>query len=123
MITLNQSSQVPIYDQIKLGLKGLVKKGLLKPGDAAPSIRKMAADLKVNPNTVARAYRELTAEGFFETLRGQENVISPRADALAEHAARKVSESLETALKGARESGFSWTEIDKMLAALKRKLI
>lgn len=123
MITLNQTSQVPIYDQIKLGLKGLVKKGLLKPGDAAPSIRKMAGDLKVNPNTVARAYRELTAEGFFETSRGQENIISPRADTLAEHASRKVSESLEAALKGALESGFSWTEIEKMLAALKRKLI
>lgn len=123
MITLNQSSQVPIYDQIKLGLKGLVKKGLLKPGDAAPSIRKMAADLKVNPNTVARAYRELTAEGFFETLRGQENVISPRADRLAEDAARKVSDGLEAALKGALESGFSWAEIEKMLVSLKRKLI
>ena len=123
MITLNQTSQTPIYDQIKLGLKGLVKKGLLKPGDAAPSIRKMALDLKVNPNTVARAYRELTAEGFFESLRGQENIISPRAGSLAEHAARRVSESLETALKGAMESGFSWAEVEKMIAALKRKLL
>jgi len=123
MITLNQNSQTPIYDQIKLGLKGLVKKGLLKPGDAAPSIRKMAADLKVNPNTVARAYRELTAEGFFESSRGQENIISPRAAGLAENSSRKVSESLEAALKGALESGFSWDEIEKMITALKRKLI
>jgi GntR family transcriptional regulator len=123
MITLNQNSQTPIYDQIKLGLKGLVKKGLLKPGDAAPSIRKMAADLKVNPNTVARAYRELTAEGFFESSRGQENIISSRAAGLAENSARKVSESLEAALKGALESGFSWGEIEKMITALKRKLI
>ncbi|MDD2804724.1 MAG: GntR family transcriptional regulator [Elusimicrobiales bacterium] len=123
MITLNQFSQVPIYDQIKLGLKGLVKKGLLRPGDAAPSIRKMAADLKVNPNTVARAFRELTAEGFFESLRGQENIISPRAGTLAAHAAREVSENLEAALKGALESGFSWSEIDKMISVLKRKLL
>lgn len=123
MITLNQTSQVPIYDQIKLGLKGLVKKGLLKPGDAAPSIRNMAADLKVNPNTVARAFRELTAEGFFESSRGQENIISPRAAGLAESAARKVSESLEAALKGGLESGFSWSELEKMIAALKRKLL
>lgn len=123
MITLNQLSQVPIYDQIKLGLKGLVKKGLLKPGDAAPSIRKMAADLKVNPNTVARAYRELTAEGFFEGSRGQENIISPRACGLAENASRKVSDSLANALKGALESGFTWAEVEKMIAALKRKLL
>ena len=65
MITLNQNSQTPIYDQIKLGLKGLVKKGLLKPGDAAPSIRKMALDLKVNPNTVARAARMATRLGVW----------------------------------------------------------
>lgn len=123
MITLNQTSQVPIYDQIKLGLKGLVKKGLLKPGDAAPSIRKMAAELKVNPNTVARAYRELTAEGFFEASRGQENVISPRADSLAERAERAVSENLEAALRGALESGFTWTEIERMIVLVKRKLI
>lgn len=123
MITLNQLSQVPIYDQIKLGLKGLVKKRLLKPGDAAPSIRKMAADLKVNPNTVARAYRELTAEGFFEGSRGQENIISPRADSLAERAERAVSENLEASLRGALESGFSWTEIERMTAHIKRKLV
>ncbi|MDA8130865.1 MAG: GntR family transcriptional regulator [Elusimicrobia bacterium] len=123
MITINQTSQVPIYDQIKLGLKGLVKKGLLRPGDAAPSIRKMASDLKVNPNTVARAYRELTAEGFFESLRGQENTISPRAAKLAEDTDRKVLETLEAALKGALQSGFSWSEIEKMIAAVKRKLL
>ncbi|MDA8243006.1 MAG: GntR family transcriptional regulator [Elusimicrobia bacterium] len=123
MITINQTSQVPIYDQIKLGLKGLVKKGLLRPGDAAPSIRKMASDLKVNPNTVARAYRELTAEGFFESLRGQENTISPRAAKLAEDTDRKVLETLEAALKGALQSGFSWGEIEKMIAAVKRKLL
>jgi GntR family transcriptional regulator len=123
MITLNQTSQIPIYDQIKSGLKGLVKKGLLKPGDIAPSIRKMATDLKVNPNTVARAYRELTSEGFFETSRGQENIISPRAAKLAEATAKKTGESLEAAIKGAFESGFSWNEIETMISAIRRKLI
>lgn len=123
MITLNQTSQVPIYDQIKLGLKGLVKKGLLKPGDAAPSIRKMAGDLKVNPNTVARAYRELTAEGFFESLRGQENIISSRAGRLAEDTAKKISTSLETAIRGALESGFTWDDINSMITTIRRKLI
>lgn len=123
MITLNQTSQTPIYDQIKLGLKGLVKKGLLKSGDIAPSIRKMATDLKVNPNTVARAYRELTAEGFFEASRGQENIISPRASKVAEAAVKKISENLETAIKGAFETGFSWDEIETMIASIRRKLI
>jgi len=123
MITLNQTSQIPIYDQIKLGLKGLVKKALLKPGDIAPSIRKMATDLKVNPNTVARAYRELTAEGFFEARRGQENIISPRASQLAEAAAKNIAQGLETAIKSAFENGFTWDEIETIISSIRRKLI
>jgi GntR family transcriptional regulator len=123
MINLNPSSQVPIFDQIKLGFKGLVKKGLLKPGDTAPSIRKLASDLKVNPNTVARAYRELTAEGFFESSRGQENVISRRAEAISGNTAKMVHETLEAAIKGALEGGFTWKELEAMIAEFKRKII
>ena len=122
MINIDQNSQTPIYDQIKLGLKGLVKKGLLRPGDQAPSIRKMAADMKVNPNTVARAYRELTAEGFFESSRGQENMISPRASGLAGAAVKETSAGLETAFTAALRNGFTWTEIDTMISSIRRKL-
>ncbi|MEK7746459.1 MAG: GntR family transcriptional regulator [Elusimicrobiota bacterium] len=71
MIRIDASSPVPIYDQIKSGLRGLVAKGILKPGDAAPSIRELSAKLKVNPNTVARAFRELSVEGFFDSRRDQ----------------------------------------------------
>ena len=82
MIKIDLHSQTPIYAQIKTGLKGLVRRGLLLSGDAAPSIRTLAAQLKLNPNTVARAYRELSVEGFFESKRGEENIISSRAGAL-----------------------------------------
>lgn len=122
MINIDQNSQTPIYDQIKLGLKGLVKKGLLRPGEQAPSIRKMAGDLKVNPNTVARAYRELTTEGFFESSRGQENTISPRAAILAGGTAKETAAGLETAFSAALRNGFSWAEIDTMTTSLRRKL-
>jgi GntR family transcriptional regulator len=122
MINIDQNSQTPIYDQIKLGLKGLVKKGLLRPGDQAPSIRKMAGDMKVNPNTVARAYRELTSEGFFESSRGRENIISPRAADLAAATTKETAAGLEAAFNAALRSGFTWTEIDSMIASIRRKL-
>ena len=122
MMNIDQNSQTPIYDQIKLGLKGLVKKGLLRPGEPAPSIRKMAGDLKVNPNTVARAYRELTTEGVFEGSRGQENVISAKAAALAGATAKETAAGLETAFSAALRNGFTWVEIDAMITAIRRKL-
>ena len=52
MIKIDLHSQAPLYEQIKTGFKGLVRRKLLRPGDAAPSIRALAAQLTLNPNTV-----------------------------------------------------------------------
>ncbi len=57
MITIDANSPVPIFEQIKAGLRGLVSRGMLNPGDQAPTIRTLAEDLVVNPNTIARAYQ------------------------------------------------------------------
>ncbi|MFA6318287.1 MAG: GntR family transcriptional regulator [Elusimicrobiota bacterium] len=111
MIRLDLASTVPIYDQIKAGLRGLVTKGLLKPGDEAPSIRSLAVRLKVNPNTVARAYRELTLEGFFEARRGEGNVISPTAVKAARGGLEDLKAGVAEALRMARRGGLPWSEI------------
>ncbi|MBI5882200.1 MAG: GntR family transcriptional regulator [Elusimicrobia bacterium] len=111
MIQIDLSSPVPLYDQIKAGLRGLVAKGLLKPGDDAPSIRSLAARLKVNPNTVARAYRELTMEGFFEARRGEGNVISPAAVEAARGGLKDLRQGVAEAARMARRGGVSWPDI------------
>src|SRR5262245_14931485 len=79
MITVDPQSPVPINDQIKSGIRGLVARGLLKPGDSLPSIRALAEQLLVNPNTIARAYRELSFEGMLESRRGEGNYVSETA--------------------------------------------
>lgn len=122
MVKINSDSRMPIYDQIKLGLKSLVGKGLLKPGDRAPSIRKLASDIKVNPHTVARAYRELSAEGFFDSSRGEENCISARAPEISKNARTEIGEQLESAAKSALENGFTWAEIDAVISELRRRI-
>ena len=71
MIRIAPDSAVPLYDQIKSGLRGLVARGQLKAGDEAPSIRALAVRLKVNPNTVARAYAGLASEGLLEARAGR----------------------------------------------------
>ena len=67
---VNASSGVPIYVQIETQVKNAVAAGALKKGDALPSVRKLAIELRVNPNTVARAYQELEREGVIGTVPG-----------------------------------------------------
>jgi GntR family transcriptional regulator len=67
---LNQSYGIPLYLQLMEQLKHATETGELRAGDQLPTIRKMAEDLVMNPNTVARAYRELEQEGLIELKHG-----------------------------------------------------
>ncbi|HSQ84621.1 MAG TPA: GntR family transcriptional regulator, partial [Desulfobacterales bacterium] len=69
-IRIDKASRVPIYDQIKEQVKGLIHSGLVKTGDQLPTIRELSVDLSVNFNTVALAYRDLVNEGVIITERG-----------------------------------------------------
>jgi len=67
---VNTSSGVPVYLQIESQVKHVVAAAALKEGDALPSVRKLATELRVNPNTVARAYQNLEREGVIRTVPG-----------------------------------------------------
>jgi GntR family transcriptional regulator len=121
MIRITPDSAVPIYDQIKAGLRGLVAKGQLKPGDEAPSIRALAVRLKVNPNTVARAYRELTAEGFFEGRRGEGSVISASALKRLPGSMAELHDGLAESLRHARRGGLGWPEIETVIKEVRKE--
>lgn len=76
MLTIRLDSPLPIVDQIRLGLRRAIAGGEVKPGDPLPTVRQLAADLDINLNTVARAYRELEAEGLVSTVRGRGTVVT-----------------------------------------------
>jgi len=76
MIKVNASSYIPLYQQIKSQIKNQVALDLLKPHQMLPSIRDLAAALLINPNTVARAYRELEMEGYIYTRKGKGCYVS-----------------------------------------------
>lgn len=67
---LDPKSAVPLYEQIAVRLKAAVATGDLRPGDALPSVRQLAAQVRINPATVVQAYRKLEADGFVEMRQG-----------------------------------------------------
>ena len=70
LLHLNASSGVPVYLQLEAQVKQAVAAGALRTGEALPSTRKLAADLRINPNTVARAYQELERDGVTRSVPG-----------------------------------------------------
>ena len=70
LMHVNHSTGVPLYLQIESQLKHAIAAGALKQGDTLPSVRKLAADLRINPNTVARAYQNLERGGVIRTVPG-----------------------------------------------------
>lgn len=76
LFVIEPSSPVPIYSQIVAQVRGAVAGGGLVPGDALPSVRQLAAELRVNPNTVAQAYRELERDGITYVQRGQGTFVA-----------------------------------------------
>ena len=95
-LTLNFSSGVPIYRQIVQLLSGKILSGALAPGEKIPSIRDVTAELNVNPNTVAKAYRELELAGLIETRRGMGCFVAERDDARHELTGEEKQRHLDT---------------------------
>ncbi len=81
MLTLNYRDSRPIYGQIKDGLRRMIVTGALEPDEKLPSVRAMAVDLAINPNTIQRAYAELEAEGFIYSVPGKGSFAARRSDA------------------------------------------
>ena len=82
MFAINTADPAPIWKQIEEGMRRLIALGALKPGAAVPSMRDLARDLRVNPNTVARAYQRLTEAGVLAVRRGEGTFVADRCDAV-----------------------------------------
>ena len=71
MIQLNYRDTRPIYEQIVGSIRSQIAAGILRSGDKLPSVRELAGQLSINPNTIQRAYRELEAKGVIQTIPGK----------------------------------------------------
>ena len=77
MIHLDYRDSRPIYEQVKDGLRHLVVTGVMVPGDKLPSVRTLATQLAINPNTIQRAYEALEAEGYLCSVPGKGSFAAP----------------------------------------------
>lgn len=112
-ITVDPESSVPIYIQIEDSIHSLIAAGQLQPGEQLPTIRELAADIRVNLNTVARAYFELDREGVISTQRGRGTFVSGKPDEkqLAKKRLKLLHSIIDSALEEAHRLGYSAGEI------------
>lgn len=80
MIQLNYRDSKPIYEQIKEGLRRLLITGVIATDEKLPSVRELASELAINPNTIQRAYRELETEGYIYTVSGKGSFAAEQSD-------------------------------------------
>ncbi len=80
MIQLDWGDSRPLYEQIKEKFKVLIITGALKEQDKVPSVRELAGNLAINPNTIQRAYKELEEEGYIVSMRAKGSFVAKRSD-------------------------------------------
>ena len=118
-IIIRNSGGVPIYDQITRQMKGLILRGELKEGEALPSMRLLAKELRISVITTKRAYEELERDGFLENVPGKGCFVAPQnRELLREAQLRRAEEFLAQAVEEARKGGVTLEELDEMLAIL-----
>lgn len=102
---IDPKSRTPIFRQIADQMKNAIDAGVHRPGEMLPSLRALAIDIKVNPNTVQRAYDALEREGVVETRRGVGIFVAKAATAKRNSAEQKLQTQLDRAIRQAAKSG------------------
>lgn len=118
-IILSNSSGKPIYEQIADQIKEQIMTGALAAGEALPSMRLLARDLRISVITTKRAYEELERAGFLENVPGKGCFVAPQnQELLREAQLRNVEDRLTQAVEEARKGGFSLEELHELLDIL-----
>jgi len=118
-IIISNSSGVPIYEQIVRQLKGLILSGALPEGEALPSMRLLARELRISVITTKRAYEELERDGFLENVPGKGCFVAAQnKELLRENQLRRVEEKLLEAIDEGRKGALSLEQLQEMLANL-----
>lgn len=114
-LEINPRSSVPIYQQVVDGVKELIARGILVSGERIPTVRELAVELSLNPNTIAKAYQRLEQEGIIETMRSRGTFVAGRTEVLDMEAARQqLVDLLEKVLVEAYHLGLNREDIKQL---------
>lgn len=114
MIQLNYRAPTPIYQQIKDGIRRLIATGVIQEGGKLPSVRALASQLAINPNTIQRAYNELDAEEVILSIPGKGSFAAEKSDKNALRRA-ELFQQLKALLNELRSLGVSNEELQALL--------
>lgn len=122
-IIINNSSMIPIYEQITNQIKKMISHDELKNDDALPSVRALSKELKISALTVKKAYDHLEQEGFTKTIHGKGTYVSlSNLEILHEETRKEIEKMFETTIIKARQSGLSSSEIKDIFDLLLEEL-
>ena len=122
VLTVDPRSGVPIYLQVVEQIKRSVALGILASGEQLPTVKQLALELTVNPNTVARAYRELERDGVIETAVGRGSFVRRDGEADSPAVAAEIaSVAIDVALREAKSVGLSPGQIRELFETALRR--
>ncbi|MBC5748392.1 GntR family transcriptional regulator [Dysosmobacter sp. NSJ-60] len=121
-LVIRNTTNQPIYDQIYSQIKAQIIAGKLSPGEALPSIRALAKDLRISVITTKRAYDELEADGFLFTVAGKGCFVAEKnLDLIREQKLKELEDHLDAAVELAAQCGVSSAQLQEMLRILLRE--
>lgn len=121
-LIISSVSGEPIYEQIKTQIRSAVLSGELKAGEALPSLRKLAKELRISVLTVTRAYNELADEGVVQNLQGKGTFVMDKGNELMRRQlVAQVRENLAEAIHAAKAADIALSELGRMLEDEYRK--
>lgn len=121
-LIISSVSGEPIYEQIKTQIRSAVLGGELKAGEALPSLRKLAKELRISVLTVTRAYNELADEGVVQNIQGKGTFVMDKGNELMQRQLEtRIRESLAEVSRGAKAADIPLDALDRMLKEEYRK--
>lgn len=118
-IIITNTAGTPIYEQIASQIKGMIMNGKLKEGDALPSMRTLAQDLRISVITTKRAYEILEAEGMIQSFTGRGSFVAAQnPELLKEQNLREIEKHLSAAADIAKQSGVTNDELRELLSLM-----
>lgn len=118
-IIISNSSGKPIYEQITTQIKNKIITGELRPGDALPSMRVLAKELRISVITTKRAYADLEQDGFIETAPGKGSFVAQKnTEFIREENYRQIQDLLEQAIELSKSCGLTLDELTELITLL-----